>query len=64
MNKQIKKELSTDDKIIESQLDVDQACNEFQLVGTTRIHVLKKFKTEKYTKSGWDIIFHREHVTA
>lgn len=44
------------------QLDVNQACNEFKLQGTTRIHVLKKFKGVSHTKQEWDSIFYGERV--
>jgi hypothetical protein len=50
--------------LTEVLLNVNQTCNEFQLVGTTRIHVLKKFKSEEHTQKEWDIIFHRERVLA
>ena len=63
MSKKVKSVLS-EIKTVESQLNINQVCNEFRLTGTTRIHVLKKFKTEKHTLKEWDIIFHRERVTA
>jgi len=58
MNKKIEKKES----LTEILLNVNQACNEFQLVGTTRIHVLKKFKNIEHTLREWNTIFFKERV--
>jgi hypothetical protein len=44
-------------------LDVNQACNEFQLLGTTRIHVLKKFKGQTHSINYWTEIFQEQRIT-
>ena len=43
-------------------ITVSQACNEFRLRGTTRLHVLKKFKEDMHTVNEWNNIFYRERV--
>ena len=46
----------------ETKLDVEQACNEFQLVGTTRWHVLKKFKGQVNSANDWTEIFREQGI--
>lgn len=43
-------------------MTVEQACIEFQLVGTTRTHVLKKFADKTYSVNDWTRIFREQHV--
>jgi hypothetical protein len=53
--------------IIEKPLDSEllspsQACNEFQIVGVIRSHVVKKFQGERKLKKEWELIFKEEGV--
>jgi hypothetical protein len=45
-------------------LNVNQACLLFQLTGTTRTHVLKKFNEVDHTESEWNRIFYNERITS
>ena len=47
----------------ETKLDAEQACNEFQLIGTTRLHVLKKFKGVVNSANDWTRIFGEQRIT-
>jgi len=46
----------------ETMMDAEQACNEFQLIGTTRWHVLKKFKDKEYSVNDWTQIFREQRI--
>jgi len=43
-------------------LSVQQACNKFHLTGTTRAHVLKRFRGYKDTVVGWRRLFQYERI--
>ena len=43
-------------------INEDQACNEFQLTGTTRTHVLKKFKGMIHSTNEWTQIFKDQRI--
>jgi hypothetical protein len=44
-------------------MNADQACNEFRLSGTTRMHVLKKFRAISHSVNDWTRIFHDQRIT-
>jgi hypothetical protein len=60
--KSTKKEKATLPEIPETSLNADQACNEFQLVGTTRAHVLKKFKDDVHSIEEWSRMFSEQRI--
>jgi hypothetical protein len=39
-----------------------QACNEFRLGGTSRVHVLKKFKGQTRSVNEWASVLHKERI--
>lgn len=43
-------------------IEIDQACNEFRVIGTTRLHVLKKFNGQKFFREDWEKVFKAEHI--
>jgi hypothetical protein len=59
MERRIKK---LDQLLPSTMMTVDQAANEFQLRGTTRMHILKKFKAAVWSVNDWNRIFHKEKV--
>ena len=61
--KPIKKDKVTLPEIPETFLNVDQVCNEFQLVGTTRTHVLKKFKDDVHSIEEWTRMFAEQRIS-
>jgi hypothetical protein len=46
----------------ETMMNAEQACNEFQLSGTTRWHVLKKFKGVENSVNDWTRIFREQRI--
>lgn len=58
----IKKKVISAKQSVESILNAQQACNEFQIVRTIRAHVLKKFKNQTYSKDEWERIFKDQRV--
>jgi hypothetical protein len=59
-------ESKTTPKVEEAELilNVNQACLAFQLTGTTRTHVLKKYAGVDHTESEWSRIFYNERITS
>jgi hypothetical protein len=45
-----------------TMMNAEQACNEFQLLGTTRLHVLKKFANQSNSVNEWTRIFRAQKV--
>ena len=44
-------------------LNVDQACNVFCLTGTTRQHILKRFKAVTQSKADWLQLFKQQRIS-
>ena len=44
--------------------NVHQACNLFQLTGTTRTHILKKFQSTEGSRADWESILYAERVVS
>jgi hypothetical protein len=57
-----KKLIERSDVIPSTVINAEQACNEFQLTGTTRTHVLKKFRNKTYSVNDWTRIFREQKV--
>jgi hypothetical protein len=47
---------------VETLLNVYQACNRFHLIGTTRAHVLKRFKDAQFSLLEWQRLFIEQRV--
>jgi hypothetical protein len=62
MERRTKKIIERADVVPTTTMTADQACNEFQLVGTTRTHVLKKFADKTYSVNDWTRIFREQRV--
>jgi hypothetical protein len=50
------------EEILTKQLNVFQACNEFQLSGLKRRHVMKKFKDDVHSANGWTRLFREQRI--
>ena len=62
MERKTKRTIERTDVVPTTTMTVDQACIEFQLQGTTRTHVLKKFAGKSYTVNDWTRIFREQRV--
>ena len=62
MERRTKKIIERTDVVPTTTMNVEQACNEFQLTGTTRTHVLKKFRDKTYPVNDWTHIFREQRV--
>lgn len=62
MERKTKKIIERTDVVPSTTLTAEQACIEFQLTGTTRTHVLKKFAGKTYVVNDWTRIFREQRV--
>ena len=58
----IKKDSEVKVTVVTTLLNEHQACNDFRFTGTTRTHVLKKYKGQEHTRMAWERFFSSERL--